>query len=346
MENFMDMNSMKSTLHIGDTGEYLYEYAFEWSGTSRLIDRDNFNEFGAGNYHTSLSDLGPVKIMQLALDADEVIYLQPDVWSSENMRLKTQTLINSISHRKKVVNWVRTPPVQQVEYPSEKVLEAQYPKISWAQHSPKLWVFGCEFSHGHGLPEIEKQCYADILADKLNRKLIKVTRPGTSTRWSLMHLINADIGPQDIVIWQPTALGRLTVSDPEVKRQYLGDVSPEYFATYQDILTEHDAVETHLKDLPREYLRVYTDQQLLCDHLNLINIGTRYCESNNIKFMITSIDRDQNDAVRNYLSLYPQWLWTTGDFMDPGLVPDTAGPFTHAKLAQDLMAHAEFLGYI
>lgn len=340
------MNSMKSTLHIGDVGEYLYEYAFKWTGPSRLIDRDNFNEFGAGNYHTSLGDLDPVKIMQLALHADEVIYLQPDEWSSEHMRLQTQTLMNQISHRKKVVNWLRAPAVQQVEYPSEKVLEAHYPKISWAQSQPKLWVFGSDLSHGHGLAEIEKQCYADQLADRLNLKLVKVTRPGVSTRWGLQHLINANIGSQDLVIWQTTALGRLTVVDPEIKQQYLSDISPEYFATYNDILTEHDAVETHLKDLPREYLRVYTDQQLLADHLNFINIGTRYCESSGMKFMLISDDRDQCHAVRNYLSLYPQWVWTSDAFLDTGLVPDTAGPATHAKLAQDILAHAEFLGYI
>ena len=337
MEYNMDMNSMNSTLHIGDVGEYLYEFAFKWSGPSRLIDSNNINQFGAGCYHTSLGDISQNQMIELALQADQVVYLQPEQWSSPSIQSQTEAVVNYISHRKKVLEWTRPCVPDDLEYPQINTMTTT---------QPKLWVFGCSHSHGSGLPDLEKQSYAHLLADKLNHTLIKVTRPGTSTRWSLKHLINANIGPHDIVIWQPTTLGRLTVVDSEIKTQYLDQLPKEYLETYNDILTTYNSTELHLKDLPREYYRVYNDEQLLFDHLSLLNTGTRYCETNNIKLIMTSLDRDQSTAVRNYISRYKQWTWTDSEFQDHGLDNTHAGPKTHAKLADDLYEHAKFLGYI
>jgi hypothetical protein len=128
-------------------------------------------------------------------------------------------------------------------------------------------VFGCSHSHGVGLLPNELR-YSDIISQELNIPLKSITKPGSSTRWSLRHLINANINPTDLVIWQITTPDRISLPG----------------------LPSNELVLSTIKN--RYLLEVYTDEQIYFDHMSLINYGAQYLRAKGVRFVMTSIEHN------------------------------------------------------
>jgi hypothetical protein len=259
-------------------------------------------------YHTSIGDLSAAEIIKLSKNFDEINLLDInfDKKSAEWRELKI--LLNYLSHTHTVHNFeCQAPPT---------FLSNQ--KINRHSSEPMLWIFGCSHSHGVGLFPGESK-FGDILGKELNLPTRFITSPGSSLHWSLRHLINSEIKPQDTVIWQLTTPERITVYNQSVAEVMLARTT-----------------NPHL-------LNVYSDQQIYFQQCNLINYGVQYLRSLKTKFAMTSI-LQLCDLYHEYLSVYtsyPEYCYSPGIGLDLGHDNQHMGPLSHQALAFSLLDHVQ-----
>lgn len=185
--------------------------------------------------------------------------------------------------------------------------------VSGHQES-SLWVFGCSFSHGVGVTDSER--YPSLLSKELNLPLESITRPGSSTRWSLRHLINANIKPNDLVVWQITTVSRISMASDK----------------------EH-LEETLLKNAPKQMVVALSDEQIYIDQLSLLQYGVNYLRSIGVKFCIISLD--SNDHMEPHLILqytrYPEYCYMGNWQIDVGSDNGHPGKHSHKLVADRLL---------
>lgn len=190
--------------------------------------------------------------------------------------------------------------------------------ITAREERPTLWVFGCSHSFGVGLVNGEGK-YGTLLAEELKMPLKLVAFPGSSTHFSLRHLMNANIKEGDIVIWQLTTAERFSYCEEGFVREVILPQSPK-----------------------QKYMEFYTQEQLYFQQISLLNMGVMYLRAKQVKFAITSI---QSGITPDQLLLeqyikYPEYC--PHSFMvDRGSDGIHAGPLSHRKLSQLLFNHIQ-----
>lgn len=183
--------------------------------------------------------------------------------------------------------------------------------IETREDKPTLWVFGCSHSYGFGLKENEKS-YGILLSEKLNMPLKLIAKPGSSTNYSLRHLVNANIYENDIVIWQITTSARFSyVKDGKITEIVLP------------------------AKLDKTFLNYFTDEQLYFQQLNLLNIGAQYLRAKKVKFLITSLSREVEPIFIEEYRKYPEYC-EADTIIDFGYDYRHAGPLTHQMISQTL----------
>jgi hypothetical protein len=265
---------------------------------SILLTDKNFLELQDGNYHTSLGDISVNNFLTLCSNVDSIEFLDFD---DSPLRIKTVTVLNQISKKKKVENFVQLPALDFLDIPVPRSADSM------------LWVFGCSFSHGVGVSCQEK--YPSILQDLVNKESLFVTKPATSTRWSLRHLINANLKETDIVIWQITTMARLSIA-----------ASPTSLN------------ECSLKDAPKEIVIGLTESQMFADQLSLLNYGVQYLRSKKVKFFVISIE-GQNKFTDNLVleySKYHEYLYMGEWVIDKGSDGLHPGKLSHEFVAKTI----------
>ena len=177
-----------------------------------------------------------------------------------------------------------------------------------------LWVFGCSFSNGDGVLSSEK--YSSIVSNHLNLPLMDITQSGSSTRWSLRHLLQANISTNDIVIWQLTTFGRFS--------------SAENKTTLTEFL---------LKNAQREVVVNSNDLQLYVDQLSLLSYGVQYLRAKKVKFKIISLESPGkfcNDLINEYIR-YPEYCYLPNWQIDTGSDNIHPGKLSHKLVAENIL---------
>ena len=151
-------------------------------------------------YHTSLGDMSAADILAVSKQFESINFIPDNFNPIEPIYYETVILLTYLQHLMKVSNFS----VGQIDTFTDDL------NISSRPTDTLLWVFGCSHSHGVGLLPNELR-YSDIISQELNIPLKSITKPGSSTRWSLRHLINANINPTDLVIWQITTSDRISL---------------------------------------------------------------------------------------------------------------------------------------
>ena len=80
--------------------------------------------------------------------------------------------------------------------------------------TPTLWVAGCSFAYGIGLPDLTQR-YGQIVADQLKYTPKFLTQAGSSIEWAHNQIIHNNIKSNDIVLWGLTSLERFSFFDPD-----------------------------------------------------------------------------------------------------------------------------------
>lgn len=194
--------------------------------------------------------------------------------------------------------------------------------ITTREDKPTLWVFGCSHSFGIGLRKDEKN-YGTLLSEKLNIPLKLVARSGTSTHFSLRHLVNANINEHDIVVWQLTNAGRFSYKEQNIVAEILLSSRPK-----------------------QKFIDFFTDDQMYFQQLSFLNIGVNYLRARKVKFVITSNDSNfstnSNTLIDEYIK-YPEYCYTPNFQIDKGTDNLHAGPVSHQNISNFLYNHIQYI---
>ena len=191
--------------------------------------------------------------------------------------------------------------------------------ITTREDKSTLWVFGCSHSFGSGLRK-DEQAYGTLLSEKLNIPLKLVAKPGTSTHFSLRHLVNANIQENDIVVWQLTTAERFSyvVEKGRIKEIIL-PMKPE-----------------------EKFINFFTDPQLYFQQLSLLNIGVNYLMAKKVKFVVTSINTYVDECLVDEYRKYPEYCFTSIP-VDKGFDNLHMGPISHQNICNSLYNHIQYL---
>jgi len=288
----------------------------EINSKSKLLDNVQ-NTLTESEYHTSLGDLSSREIISIADQFKKINFLSDGFDKQSDIYMETKSMLNFLSHFHLVTNFVTEPELNFVDRDLIKVS---------SKKQKNLWVFGCSHSHGTGLDQTDLR-YSNILSRTLHRSLQSVTEPGSSLDWSLGHLVNADVQPQDLVIWQITTpyrirLARSFDNDPEDK--ILNNCDNKFAVLF------------------------YDDLQIFYKHCYLLNLGVRYLRSKKAKFVLTSLD--VKDVLYYKLmteyTKYKEYCYIPDINQDLGNDSLHFGPKSHEKLADHLLYHFKKLNYV
>jgi len=186
-----------------------------------------------------------------------------------------------------------------------------------------LWTFGCSHTLGAGLANPEIEVYGKLLADRLGMRWQNIAQGGSSTKWSLAHLLQAKIESNDIVVWATTSAERVRIAT-NVVRDYL------------------------LVDTGRAAVEYYTDNQIVFEHLDCVNTGVKYLRAAKTKFVLLDLLKhspyfDQLELeFSNHIEWCPTPDWYNYDIGNDGV---HIGPIGQQKLAERIYNHIQLLEY-
>lgn len=278
--------------------------------TSQLIDGVN-KKLTNDTYHTSVGDLSPNDIIKLSDQFDSIFFLDHFFDKSSDIYQETIILLSYLAHRIPILNFNR----------DEKKLFLDDTRILSRPNHPVLWVYGCSHSYGVGLSADQKS-YGQILSKLLNLPLMLIAQPGSSTRWSLRHLINTKFHDGDTVVWQLTTPNRISRIDNGKIKELL----------IKDILNPINS-------------NVFSDNQIYFDQLSILRYGYQYLLKAKVNFVITSILNDQSlfyDYLRDYVK-YKEFCYSPKFNVDLGIDNIHFGPQSHNNLAHALSDHLIYL---
>jgi hypothetical protein len=273
---------------------------------SILLDRAN-TEISSAEYHTSLGDLTATEILSIINKFDSVNFVNNQFKPGDGIYEDTVALLTYINHNKDITNFSNTE--------CEAFVENK--EIYTRPDEPVLWVFGCSHSYGTGLKDDEKR-YAELVAEGMGLPLKLIARPGGSMQWTLRHIVNAAIEPRDFVIWQ-------IINPP--RTSYFNGKHVE------------EICFSHTKN--RHLLEVYTDEQIYFTHLSTINIGVRYLRACQSRFMLISLDHNNEYEFRIEYSKYPEYYYCSDFAVDLGTDNLHYGPLSNKRLAITLLNHIQ-----
>jgi hypothetical protein len=196
--------------------------------------------------------------------------------------------------------------------------------ITTREDKSTLWVFGCSHSFGMGLRKDEKN-YGTLLSEKINIPLKLIARSGTSTHFSLRHLINANLNEHDFVVWQLTNAGRFSYKEKNIIAEILLTSRPK-----------------------QKFIEFFTDDQMYFQQLSFLNIGVNYLRAKKVKFVITSNDNSfstngSSATLMDEYTKYSEYCYTPNFQVDYGTDNLHAGPVSHQNICNSLYNHIQYL---
>jgi len=197
----------------------------------------------------------------------------------------------------------------------------------------RLITFGCSVTYGHGLsdcleelnrpgPEPSKQAWPNLLATRLNKKLINTSTPGASNLEILFHILNFPFDPDDLIVILWTYPSRDMIFSVPTK---------EYRFPYIPLGVWHDS------NLAKSWLATHTDHDLIIRSWLSINHGELYLNNNNLRNNSFFVDIHQlYDRPPEYLKFTNINLTPLTNILASDLAIDTShpGPIAHRNLCE------------
>lgn len=299
---------MVATAHTMSKILYITHPQFDFSTVNKksLLLCDISSEFSNNEYHTSVGDLDSDAIVSVANNFDLIKFHNALFEPGNEIYNETVFTLNRIKRFK---------PVADFDSKLDTFIENK--TIFIKPNVPTLWVFGCSHSHGVGLNPGELR-YGDILAQELNLHPKIIAKPGSSLYWSFRHIMAAEFGDNDSVVWQITMPTRTSI--------YNG------ISVNEVMLSRTES---------RSLLDVYTDNQCYFEQLTLLAAGVRYLRARQIKFVLTSYEPVPDPLYRNQYIQYPEYCYTPDFVVDRGNDNGHFGPDSHKRLAFALLDHVK-----
>lgn len=254
---------------------------------SVLVTDENLQSVSvdAQEFHTSLGDMSAANIMRFCKSMDSVKFVDYGFQRDKELLSSTTTLLNTLSHEFDIQGYPRTEPVN---FTSHLVPRPPGDQV--------IWFFGCSLTSGTGL--LDQERYSNLVEDSLGIPAVRIAVPGSSTRWSLRHLLHSDIQPNDLVVWQISTFFR------------------ESIKKYPD----RDPVEVIVDEKNRELLSLYNFEQFWFNHMTLVDYGVKYLRARQQRFVLISIEsqgfQEYRGRIRSELTKYPEYCYVPGFVVD------------------------------
>jgi hypothetical protein len=258
-------------------------------------------------YHTSLGDLSSYDILSISCNFDVINFIPNKFDLHSDIYFETALLLQHLSHSKLVTG-----------YCLESTQNFLSVDVNDRPAEPMVWVFGCSHSYGSGLRPNELT-FGKHISQATGLPLKTVAKPGSSTQWSLRHIMNAKFRPGDLVIWQLTSPERFSYGFPPF--EYRLAASNE-----------------------RHMLETFTDKHILFTQLTLFNQGLQYLKSQPVKFSVISIDTKSSifyPCLLEYTK-HKEYCYALGYSLDLGTDQLHFGPLSHKALAQCILNHVNY----
>lgn len=294
-------------LFIGDTSQELADYVRSIHPEAVLLDQGTLGQECAVGY-TALGDLSFDQIKELAFSASQVVAVQDLPWHDGKAWASTQILLNHLGHFIQIDN-----------HPDPIVETWTTVPVTRLYNEPTVWTFGCNYTAGLGLGDPDLECYGSLVAQYLNMPFQNISQPGSSTQWSLTHLLNADIQKNDIVIWGTTDERRDRIAVDQIIEQTF----------YVD--------------------ERFTDQQMFFEHTDLVNTGVIYLRSQGIKFVLLSFvgESPRRLPIEQQFSGYPEWCPLLDWHFESSEGHEThLTSLEHIEVANRILNHVHLLTYV
>ncbi len=255
-------------------------------------------------YHTTLGDISPINLVQFIVNnqIDFVEFVDsPEDYTSPELYRESK-LIAKYFGSKGRSNIVEQP---------NNFLDCD---VFVRDAKSMCWVFGCSLSYGVGVGRDER--YPLIVSQKLGLPLKNISLPGSSTRWSLRHLINSNISKSDTVIWQVTTMERFTL--------YRN-------SSVTEVILKHST--------DRDWVVSQRDDQMFFDHISLINYGIMFLRSVGCRFAVVSLDSSNSYSTQltDHLTKYKEYVYVPEWIVDRGSDSRHPGILSHKLLASHIL---------
>jgi hypothetical protein len=158
--------------------------------------------------------------------------------------------------------------------------------------------------------------YTEILSSTLAMPSIKINQLGVSIRWQLRHILNSTFQAGDLVIWQIPPASRFSIKHENINLP----------------------VETSLKDTKKEFFYSVTQDQLIFDHLSLLNYGVMFLRAQSIKFRIILHEDSSNlFPILDEITKYPEFVYIPQWIIDVGSDNLHPGKLSHKLVAKTIL---------
>lgn len=262
-------------------------------------------------YHTSLGDLASHEILKVSEEFDVINFIPDRFDFNSDIYFETALLLQYLSHSKSITG-----------YCSQDTQNFLSVDVHDRPSDPVLWVFGCSYSYGAGL-KVNQLTFGQHVSQAIGLPLKTVAKSGSSTQWSLRHIMNANFQPGDRVIWQLTS--------PERFSYGLGHGLPP---------AEFRLAHVNQKHL----LETFTDQHMLFTQLTLFNQGLQYLKSQPVKFSVVSINSKSPifyQCLMEYTK-HKEYCYALNYTLDLGTDQLHIGPLSHKALAHCILDHVNY----
>jgi hypothetical protein len=191
---------------------------------------------------------------------------------------------------------------------------------------PILWAAGCSYTYGQFVNVNER--YSTLLADKLTLTEKNIAIPGASIYNAAMQIFNADLKPNDIVIWGLTNLGRVEITkDFAIKHLTISNYfsvdeefrywAIDYFGSQTDFVKAIEQIESVIK-----YCKLLDVRLIIANLIDVAWLPLALTHHKNFIDLTADISTDSNKHTSILL-----------DYGTDGLHP---GPLQHQHYADKL----------
>ena len=248
--------------------------------------------------------------------ATEIHYIESDCWNLDDSKLKTETWLRYLSHKKPVYNLPTSVELSMLELNDQR-------KTS----TPQMWAAGCSFTSGEGVEK--NQRWAQLVSDHYNIPISFLAHNGASNIWAADQILRSDIKKDDIVMWGLTGIARVSYYNNNSIEWIVNGTSTDKAITPRYIGSNH-----------LFYSALLSIQQVIKKSQD---IGFQL-----VIIMFPFFQKEYEDIIFQYLSQYNFFILgydTTDslDFIDLGTDFSHPGPEHNKHWADMFIKHIDFL---
>ena len=108
----------------------------------------------------------------------------------------------------------------------------------------KLWIVGCSIAHGVGVDPSER--WGAVVARTLQIDVEFFTAEGSSIEWAADRILQADIGPDDVVLWGLTTPNRFVWYNDAGQAQHVINVYYQNNPSFDQEVPRNQLVQLNL----------------------------------------------------------------------------------------------------